>query len=109
MGKEARLRAERRHSREIAGRPTNILRELLHKIRSLTHESPRRSWEMMLEIMGHLTGVNCLHGGCLTAASKKVVLDIPGVESILAEYIESWQAELELCKSAGQPVTDPIG
>jgi hypothetical protein len=113
VGEQSRLRAERRAerraARDVLGRPTEILRELHHKIRCLTYEGPRRSWELMLEILGDATGVNCLNGGCLTSASEKVIHDLPNLESTISAYVESWDAELKMCGDAGRPVTDPVG
>src|SRR5579871_6641696 len=109
MGKQARLRAERREARARPDRATDLLRELFHKIRCLTYESPRRCWEMTLEIMGELAGVTCPEGSCLSTAGRVVLRDLPDVESLLKEFIVTWTDELDRCQSAGAPITDPIG
>jgi hypothetical protein len=109
MGKQSRLRAERRQGRALQGRATDVLRELYDKIRCLTLESPRRCWEWMLEIVANQTGINCLDGGCLTHASSQVLGDIPNIDSIIREYAETWDDELQACKLHGVPVTDPLG
>jgi hypothetical protein len=120
VGKQARLRTERREGREAfadpkeqaattRSQPTEILRELHYRIRCLTCEGPRRSWELMLEILGDRTGVNCQHGGCLTESSKKVLRDLSNLQSTIVAYRESWDAELQTCKEKGRPITDPIG
>ncbi len=108
MGRQSRLRAERRRANGI-GRPTEILRELFSEIEKLTHEHSRRVWEIMLEILADVSGVNATNGGCLTDASKKVLRDLPKLDSMLAEFLKSWTDELDWCKRSGAAITDPIG
>src|SRR5262245_41774901 len=109
MGKQSRLRAERRQTREVLGRPTEILRELFHKRRCLALETPRRSCEVMLDILADMKGINRDDGGCLTHASALVLDDIPNIDSLIWEYWTSWDAELQACKRAALPVSDPLG
>ena len=108
MGKDARLKAERRRLRQVAGRPLDLLRDLFDQIRRQTSESPRRCWELMLEIMGHYSNINCMAGGCLTADSEKVLQNLQ-VESLLRSYFELWNDELELNSHEVAPITDPVG
>lgn len=109
MGKQSRIRAERREAHKTMGRSTQLLREFHDQIRSLTYAGSRRSWELMIEIMADLTGVNILFNGTLTDDSHKVLHDLRNPEFLLKEFLETFNRELQICRDAGSAVPDPIG
>lgn len=110
MGKQSRQRAERRQARQVRGSPTRLLGELLSLIQNKSHQTARRAWEMMLELLAHHTGINALASeGCLSAETRKLVPDLGDLAPLLLDYVSSWQAELQLAAKTGSPITDPIG
>lgn len=108
MGKQSRQRAERREARQSAGRATQLLRELFEKIRRHTHESGRRSWELMLEILAYHAGVHPGPHGFSSEATK-LLSDLGNIEPLLVEYLSAWQSELQRSADSGSPISDPIG
>jgi len=109
MGKQSRLRAERQGARQRAGRATSLLRELFQNIRNRSYQTSRRSWELMLEILGHYCDVNAFPEGCLSADAKKLLPDLGNVDALIADYGAAWDEELQWSASGGSPVSDPIG
>src|SRR5687768_5711459 len=109
MGRDARLRAARRDGARRVGEPATILRELDSDIRRISSESPRRCWEILVEILAHVSGINSLVGGTLSAGAARIARDLSGLDDRAKQYLESWLAELAFLKERGEPLTDPLG
>lgn len=116
MGKQARLRAERRLERQhtkafdqrfagapVAGEPLRILRSLHGAIQDHCHESGRRCWEYLLEIMALSSGWNT------ETAESRHLWDRFGEDSRLVEYAESWFHEVKHARENRLPFSEPLG
>jgi len=109
MGKQSRLKAQRREAALSRDATTDVLRHVFARISQITSENPRRCWEYMVELMAHYSGINCLFGGTLTEPTKKLAVDIPDLEDTLLGFTKMRDEELLECKRTGSAIPDPIG
>lgn len=111
MGKQARLRAMRRAERQdIArdsapnrGEPIRILRSIHRDIQNHCHESGRRCWEYLLEMMAHASG-----WPTESNESKHLWDKMPDDERF-AEFAKAWTDEVAWAKETGAPFSEPFG
>lgn len=110
MGRQSRLRAQRRAERgdvqqPSAGRePLRILRSIHKTIQHHCHESPRRCWEYMLEMLAHSSGWD-------TESHESQHLWEPMHKhgEMMAEFLMAWHAEIQDARKNRTPFSEPIG
>lgn len=108
MGKQSRLRAERRELPRIDtplnGEPLRILRSVMRDIEKTTFALPRQCWDYLVEMMAHASGWK-------TDTNESGFLwdKIPTAEARLVDYCRVWNAEVEAAKNRGAPFSEPLG
>lgn len=111
MGKQSRLKHLRRHERELTTRyaggrnetPLRVLRAIHQTIQNHCHESPRRCWEYLLEMLAHSTGWPT------DTAEAKHLWDKMADETRWLEFIQSWVDEVEWAKRNRESFSEPLG
>lgn len=116
MGKQSRLRAERRLERQeakafdkrfggvpVAGEPIRILRSLHRDIQNHCSESGRRCWEYMLEIIALSSGWNT------ESDESRHLWSRFASDSRLEEFASAWFHEVKHAKENGGAFSEPIG
>jgi predicted RNA methylase len=110
MGKQARLKRERREGRELVAEsdrlgdtPIRLLRGLHKTIQGHCGESSRRCWEYLLEMLAHATGWPT------ESDESKHLWDKMADETRWAEFAQSWIAEVEWAKRHRAPFSEPLG
>lgn len=108
MGKQSRLRAERRQLARlevpISDEARRILRAVLRDIERSTFEPPRQCWDYLLELMAHASGWKTD-----TNESEFLWDKIPNLEVRLADYCRVWNEEVAEAKKQGSPFSEPLG
>lgn len=104
MGKKSRMkRARREAASRVNGEPLRVLRAIHSKIQGYCHESPRRCWEYLLEMLAHTAG-------WMTETSEsKHLWDYMASEHRWLEFAESWIDEVSQAKKNGSSFSEPIG
>lgn len=111
MGKQARLKALRREARVMETRygggrnqePLRILRGLHKTIMGHCHESPRRCWEYLLEMMAHSSGWRT------DTEEAKHLWEPMADETRWLEFAQCWLNEVEWAKANNAPFSEPLG
>src|SRR5690606_37196416 len=110
MGKQARLKRERREmraememGRRLRDTPIRVLRAIHKTIQDHCHESPRRCWEYLLEMLAHGSGWKT------DSAESKHLWDKMANETRWVEFVESWLDEVEWAKRNRAPFSEPLG
>lgn len=108
MGRQARLKQERRLAREHVGpsmgsEPLRILRGIHKTIQSHCYESGRRCWEYLLEMIAHSSGWDT------ETCEARHLWDKMANENRWGEFFEAWMEEVTYAKANGAPFSEPLG
>lgn len=116
MGKQSRIRSERRIERArdqaieqrfagvpTVGEPLRILKSFHRDIQNHSSESGRRCWEYTLEILALSSGWNT------ESNESQKLWDRFAADSRLPEFHEAWIHEVRHAKANGLAFSEPIG
>lgn len=83
--------------------PIRVLRALHKTIQGHCHESGRRCWEYLVEMLAHSTGWQT------ESAESKHLWDKMPDEPKFLEFYQAWIAEVQWAKHNGAPFSEPLG
>jgi hypothetical protein len=81
----------------------HILQSIHRTIQGHCHESPRRCWEYLVEMLAHATGWRT------ETQESKALWDPMQNESRWAEFLEAWLDEVDIAKKNRFAFSEPIG
>ena len=94
-------------------KPIDILQSLHRDIQNHTGHSGRRSWEALVTIMAHESGVNSLFNGTIEEGDEFAPvhshLQEHGLDERLKEYFFALDQQIQNAKDQDGPVRDPLG
>jgi hypothetical protein len=96
-------RRELRVANGPIGEPLRILRGIHKTIQNHCHESSRRCWEYMLEMLAHSSGWET------ESDESKHLWDKMYAEDRWPQFLEAWHAEVKFAKANGGMFSEPIG
>lgn len=111
MGQQSRLKRARREERlreprnlpSLKDEPFRVLKAIHKTIQDHCHESGRRCWEYLLEMIAHSSGWQT------DTCEAKHLWDKMANEDRWGEFLESWMAEVEWAKRNRAPFSEPFG
>lgn len=111
MGKASRLKRARRQERlreQLHGPPLrrealSILRGIHQTIQHHCHESGRRCWEYLLEMLAHQTGWRT------ESCESKHLWEPMCQETRFMEFYEAWIDEVQAAADSRTPFSEPLG